>query len=152
MNILELIVHQNVSSSFLWLWFQSNNHKQSAPSSSSALSTVPARTPIVTHTFGSRPTSVRRKAPSHAPLSTMRPPSTIRPSLSEGSSRHVTWSLTWWLSRSYSRVNGSEGLWPQLVRCAPFPSTAPYFKGTEITYPEVRISDKWVRLFWMRPE
>jgi hypothetical protein len=43
------------------------------------------------------------------------------------------------LSRSYSWVIGSEGLWPQLIRCAPFPSTAPYFKGTEITCPEVQI-------------
>jgi hypothetical protein len=43
------------------------------------------------------------------------------------------------LSRSYSRVIGSKGLWPQLVRCAPFPSTALYFKGTEVTCPEVRI-------------
>jgi hypothetical protein len=31
------------------------------------------------------------------------------------------------LSRSCSRAIGSEGLWPQLVRCAPFPSIALYF-------------------------
>jgi hypothetical protein len=43
------------------------------------------------------------------------------------------------LSRSYSRVIGSEGLWPQLIHCAPFPSTAPYFKGTGITCLEVWI-------------
>ncbi|KAG2046344.1 hypothetical protein BDR06DRAFT_197046 [Suillus hirtellus] len=30
--------------------------------------------------------------------------------------------------RSYSRRIRSEGLRPQLVRCAPFPSTVPYFK------------------------
>ncbi|KAG1767573.1 hypothetical protein EDD22DRAFT_950020 [Suillus occidentalis] len=58
MDISELIVHQN-----------------SAPSSSSALLTVPTRTPIVTRPFGSRPTSVRREAPSR-------------------SSMHVTRSLT----------------------------------------------------------
>ncbi|KAG1803245.1 uncharacterized protein BJ212DRAFT_1549700 [Suillus subaureus] len=62
MNILELIVHQN-----------SNNHKQSAPSPSSAQSAVPTQTPIVTHTFHSRPTSVCHEAPSHAPLSTILP-------------------------------------------------------------------------------
>ncbi|KAG2116893.1 hypothetical protein BD769DRAFT_1672750 [Suillus cothurnatus] len=33
-----------------------------------------------------------------------------------------------WVLRSYSKGNGSEGLQPQLVRCAPFPSIAPYFR------------------------
>ncbi|KAG1850657.1 hypothetical protein F4604DRAFT_1592754 [Suillus subluteus] len=33
------------------------------------------------------------------------------------------------LLRPYSRGIRSEGLWPQLVRCAPFPSTAPYFRA-----------------------
>ncbi|KAG1823088.1 hypothetical protein EV424DRAFT_1538583 [Suillus variegatus] len=40
--------------------------------------------------------------------------------------------------RSYSRRIGSEGLRPQLVRCAPFPSTVPYFKVLTITRPKVR--------------
>lgn len=34
--------------------------------------------------------------------------------------------------RSYSRIIGSEGFWPQLVCCAPFPSIAPYFRSTEV--------------------
>ncbi|KAG2051816.1 hypothetical protein BDR06DRAFT_1060326, partial [Suillus hirtellus] len=38
-----------------------------------------------------------------------------------------TWHM-WNLLRSYSCRIGSEGLRPQLVRCAPFPSTVPYFK------------------------
>ncbi|KAG1887748.1 hypothetical protein F4604DRAFT_1674916 [Suillus subluteus] len=33
------------------------------------------------------------------------------------------------LLRPYSRGIRSEGLWPQLMRCAPFPSTAPYFRA-----------------------
>jgi hypothetical protein len=92
MDISELIERQNVSSLFLRVLFQSNNRKQSAPSSSSALLTVPTRTPIVTRTFGSRPTSVHREAPSHVPFTTMRTPSTTHPSA--GSSMHVTRSLT----------------------------------------------------------
>jgi hypothetical protein len=41
--------------------------------------------------------------------------------------------------RLYSQVIGSEGLWPQLIHCASFPSTAPYFKGTEVIGLEVWI-------------
>jgi hypothetical protein len=42
--------------------------------------------------------------------------------------------------RSYSRGNGSEGLWPQLVRCAPFPSIAPYFRMLYVSYPKIRMA------------
>jgi hypothetical protein len=37
--------------------------------------------------------------------------------------------------RSYSIGIGSEGLWPQLVHCTPFPSTALYFRVIYIAYP-----------------
>jgi hypothetical protein len=41
------------------------------------------------------------------------------------------------LLRSYSRSNGSEGLRPQLIRCAPFLSIAPYFRMLYISYPKI---------------
>jgi hypothetical protein len=41
------------------------------------------------------------------------------------------------LSRSCSRAIGSEGLWPQLVRCAPFPSIALYFTKARLSRPKV---------------
>jgi len=44
------------------------------------------------------------------------------------------------LLRSYSRGNGSEGLRPQLVCCAPFPSIAPYFRMLYISYPKIRMA------------
>jgi hypothetical protein len=44
------------------------------------------------------------------------------------------------LLRSYSRGNGSEGLRPQLVRCAPFPSIAPYFRILYVSYPKIRMA------------
>jgi len=34
---------------------------------------------------------------------------------------------------------GSEGLWPQLVYCAPFPSIALYFRILYLSYPKVRV-------------
>jgi hypothetical protein len=45
------------------------------------------------------------------------------------------------LLRSYSRGNGSEGLRPQLVRCAPFPSIAPYFRMLYILYPKIQMAN-----------
>jgi len=42
--------------------------------------------------------------------------------------------------RSYSRDNGSEGLQPQLICCAPFPSIAPYFRMLYISYPKIRMA------------
>jgi len=41
------------------------------------------------------------------------------------------------LLRLYSRGIGSEGLRPQLIRCAPFPSIAPYFKILYLSYPKI---------------
>jgi hypothetical protein len=49
------------------------------------------------------------------------------------------------LLRSYSRGNGSEGLWPQLVCCAPFPSIAPYFRMLYVSYPKIRMAIEKVR-------
>jgi len=43
--------------------------------------------------------------------------------------------------RSYSRGNGSEGLRPQLVCCAPFPSIAPYFRMLYVSYPKIRMAN-----------
>jgi hypothetical protein len=45
--------------------------------------------------------------------------------------------------RLYSRGIGSEGLWPQLIRCAPFPSIAPYFRLLYLSYPKVRTTIIW---------
>jgi hypothetical protein len=42
--------------------------------------------------------------------------------------------------RSYSNRFGSEGLWPQLVCCAPFPSIAPYFRILYLSYPKIRMA------------
>jgi len=36
--------------------------------------------------------------------------------------------------------NGSKGLRPQLVRCAPFPSIAPYFRMLWVSYPKIRMT------------
>jgi hypothetical protein len=44
------------------------------------------------------------------------------------------------LLRSYSRGIGSEGLWPQLVHCAPFLSIAPYFRILYISYPKIQMA------------
>jgi hypothetical protein len=44
------------------------------------------------------------------------------------------------LLRSYSRGIGSEGLWPQLICCAPFPSIAPYFRILYVSYPKIRMA------------
>jgi hypothetical protein len=42
--------------------------------------------------------------------------------------------------RSYSRGNRSEGLRPQLIRCAPFPSIAPYFRMLYVSYLKIRMA------------
>jgi hypothetical protein len=42
--------------------------------------------------------------------------------------------------RSYSRGIGSEGLQPQLVHCAPFPSIAPYFRILYVSYPKIQMA------------
>jgi len=42
--------------------------------------------------------------------------------------------------RSYSKDIGSEGLWPQLIRCAPFPSIAPYFRILYLSYPKIQMA------------
>jgi len=44
------------------------------------------------------------------------------------------------LLRSYSRGNGSKGLRPQLVHCAPFPSIALYFRMLYVSYPKIRMA------------
>jgi hypothetical protein len=44
------------------------------------------------------------------------------------------------LLRSYSKGIGSEGLWPQLVRCAPFPSIAPYFRILYVSYLKIQMA------------
>jgi hypothetical protein len=36
--------------------------------------------------------------------------------------------------------NGSKGLWPQLVCCAPFPSIAQYFRMLRVSYPKIRMA------------
>jgi len=36
--------------------------------------------------------------------------------------------------------NGSEGLQPQLIRCAPFPSIAPYFRMLYVLYLKIRMA------------
>jgi hypothetical protein len=36
--------------------------------------------------------------------------------------------------------NGSEGLRPQLVRCAPFPSIALYFRMLYVSYPKIQMA------------
>lgn len=48
------------------------------------------------------------------------------------------------LLRSYSRVDGSEGLWPQLVRCAPFPSIALYLRNTIVSDPKIQMYNVWI--------
>jgi hypothetical protein len=42
--------------------------------------------------------------------------------------------LPWKLLRLYSNGIGSEGLWPQLVHCAPFLSIAQYFRKLYVSY------------------
>jgi len=44
------------------------------------------------------------------------------------------------LLRSYSRGIGSEGLRPQLVCCAPFPSIALYFRILYVSYPKIQMA------------
>ncbi|KAG1897466.1 uncharacterized protein F5891DRAFT_1191925 [Suillus fuscotomentosus] len=80
MSISEQITHQN----------------RGTPSSSSVLLTVITCPTVVTRTFGSRPSSVRHETSSRVSSFTMCAPSTMRPSLSEGSSMCATWSLTRW--------------------------------------------------------
>jgi hypothetical protein len=36
--------------------------------------------------------------------------------------------------------NGSKGLRPQLIRCAPFPSIAPYFRMLYVLYPKIQMA------------
>jgi hypothetical protein len=45
-----------------------------------------------------------------------------------------------YMLRSYSRGNGSEGLRPQLIHCAPFLSIAPYFRMLYVSYPKIRMA------------
>jgi len=45
-----------------------------------------------------------------------------------------------WVLRSYSNRFGSEGLWPQLVRCAPFPSIALYFRILYLSYLKIQMT------------
>jgi len=44
------------------------------------------------------------------------------------------------LLRSYSNRFGSEGLRPQLIRCAPFPSIAPYFRILYLSYLKIQMA------------
>jgi hypothetical protein len=44
------------------------------------------------------------------------------------------------LLRSCSNDIGSEGLRPQLVCCAPFPSIAPYFRILYLSYPMIQMA------------
>jgi len=48
--------------------------------------------------------------------------------------------LTKGMLRLYSKDIGSEGLRPQLVHCAPFPSIAPYFRILYLSYPKIRMA------------
>jgi hypothetical protein len=55
--------------------------------------------------------------------------------------------------RSYSRGNRSKGLWPQLVRCAPFLSIAPYFRMLYVLCPKIRMAvvvypKVWTTIVW----
>jgi hypothetical protein len=68
---------------------------------------------------------------------------------------HLYPTLLHWqdVSRSYSRGIGSEGLRPQLVRCAPFPSIAPYFRILYVSYPKIRTAivvypKVWTTIVW----
>jgi hypothetical protein len=61
--------------------------------------------------------------------------------------------VTWLLLRSYSRGIGSEGLWPQLICCAPFPSIAPYFRILYVSYAKIRMAivaypKVWTTIVW----
>jgi hypothetical protein len=47
---------------------------------------------------------------------------------------------TWLVLRSYSKDIRSEGLWPQLVCCAPFLSIAQYFRILYISYPKIQMA------------
>jgi hypothetical protein len=42
--------------------------------------------------------------------------------------------------RSYSKDIGSEGLQPQLICCAPFPSIAPYFRILYLLYLKIQMA------------
>jgi len=42
--------------------------------------------------------------------------------------------------RSCSRDIRSKGLWPQLVCCAPFPSTALYFRVVYVVYLKIHMT------------
>jgi hypothetical protein len=44
------------------------------------------------------------------------------------------------LLRSYSDDIGYEGLWPQLVCCAPFLSIAQYFRKVYVSYPKTQMA------------
>jgi hypothetical protein len=44
------------------------------------------------------------------------------------------------LLRSCSNDIRSEGLQPQLICCAPFPSIAPYFRTLYLSYPKMRMA------------
>jgi hypothetical protein len=48
---------------------------------------------------------------------------------------------------------GSEGLWPQLVCCAPFLSIVPYFRILYLLYPKIRMAiiaylKVWMTIVW----
>jgi serine/threonine protein kinase len=65
-----------------------------------------------------------------------------------------SWSMgVMLLLRLYSRGNGSEGLWPQLVHCSPFPSIAPYFRMLYVSYPKIWMAiiaypKVWMTIIW----
>jgi hypothetical protein len=44
------------------------------------------------------------------------------------------------MSRSYSKGIRSEGLQPQLVCCAPFPSIAQYFRKVYVSYLKIQMA------------
>jgi hypothetical protein len=53
------------------------------------------------------------------------------------------------LLRSYSNDIGSKGLRPQLVRCAPFPSIAQYFRMLYVLYLKIRMTIVAYPKVWM---
>jgi len=53
------------------------------------------------------------------------------------------------LLRSYSNRFGSEGLRPQLVCCAPFPSIAQYFRILSVSYPKIQMAIIVYPKVWM---
>jgi hypothetical protein len=59
----------------------------------------------------------------------------------------------WYVLRSYSKDIGSEGLRPQLVCHAPFPSIAPYFRILYLSYPKIQMAivaypKVWTTIIW----